>query len=130
MGTTAIATLAVSLYTIHQTNPKRDLSQIGASLSSWSMILLSYLMIGILQRSGILPSTFLPFSDMLYSGLAACLFSAYLAYHTKLIVAGKHSKYQLNDKDYVLGAMALYTDIVGIFLNILELLGGEEERKR
>lgn len=34
MGTTAAATLAVSLYTITQKNPNRDLSQIGASLSS------------------------------------------------------------------------------------------------
>lgn len=34
MGATAAASLAVSLYTIHQKNPNRDLSQIGASLSS------------------------------------------------------------------------------------------------
>ena len=27
-------------------------------------------------------------------------FSFYLAYHTKLIVAGKHAKYQMNEKDY------------------------------
>jgi hypothetical protein len=128
MGATAVATLAVSLYTIKQNNPNRDLSQIGASLSSWAMILLSYLMIGLLQKSGVLPRGFLPFSDMLYSGFAACLFSAFLAHHTKLIVAGKHAKYRMNDKDYVFGAMALYTDVVGIFLNILEMLGKERDR--
>jgi len=129
MGATAAATLAVSLYTLRQNNPNRDLSQMGASLSSASMILLTYLMIGMLQKSGIFPQGFLlvPFSDLLYSGVAACLFTAYLAYHTKLIVAGKHAKYRMNDQDYVFGAMALYTDVVGIFLNLLEILGSKEQ---
>jgi protein lifeguard len=132
MGATAAATLAVSLYTIRQNNPKRDLSQMGASLSSASMILLTYLMIGMLQKSGVFPHGFqlVPFSDLLYSGVAACLFSAYLAYHTKLIVAGKHAKYRMNDQDYVFGAMALYTDVVGIFLNLLEILGSKEQDRR
>lgn len=128
MGATALAASAVSLYTINQNNPNRDLSQIGASLSSWATILLTYLMIGMLQQSGVLPQGFLPFSDMLYSGFAACLFSAFLAYDTKLIVAGKHTKYRMNEQDYVYGAMALYSDVVGIFLNMLQMLGDERER--
>jgi hypothetical protein len=36
--------------------------------------------------------------------VGAGLFSLYLAHHTKMIVAGKHAKYQINDRDYVLGA--------------------------
>lgn len=86
------------------------------------MILLTYLIIGMLQETGVIP-TFLPFSQMFYSLCASCLFSAFLAYHTKLIVAGKHSKYRMNDKDYVFGAMSLYSDIVNIFLYLLQLLG-------
>lgn len=34
MGVTAAASLAVSIYTISQSNPNRDLTQIGASLAS------------------------------------------------------------------------------------------------
>jgi FtsH-binding integral membrane protein len=34
MGATAIASISVSAYTILQSNPNRDLSQMGASLSS------------------------------------------------------------------------------------------------
>lgn len=90
------------------------------------MILLVYLFIGIFQQAGIIPS-FLPFNDMLYSLLAACMFSAFLAYHTKLIVAGKHSKYRMNEKDYVYGAMSLYSDIISIFLYILRIIGEDKD---
>ncbi|MGK3753581.1 MAG: FtsH-binding integral membrane protein [Bacillariaceae sp.] len=91
------------------------------------MILLVYLMLGVGQEVGWLPKGFLPYSDMMYSVFATFLFSLFLAYHTKLIVGGKHSKYRMSEKDYVFGACALYVDIVNIFLMILQLLG--EERK-
>ena len=55
--------------------------------------------------SGIIfPPDFLPYNDMLYGLFGATLFSFYLAYHTKLIVGGKKSKYQMNEQDYVFGA--------------------------
>jgi len=127
MGATALAATTVSMYTISQKNSKYDLSQWGAALSSWASILLVYLLIGIAQNSGWLPYGFLPYSDMLYSVFATCLFSLFLAYHTKLIVGGKHAKYRMNEKDYVFGAMALYVDIIQIFLNILQIIGGERE---
>eukprot|EP00531_Pseudo-nitzschia_arenysensis_P015528 CAMPEP_0116147878 /NCGR_PEP_ID=MMETSP0329-20121206/18016_1 /TAXON_ID=697910 /ORGANISM="Pseudo-nitzschia arenysensis, Strain B593" /LENGTH=351 /DNA_ID=CAMNT_0003643889 /DNA_START=219 /DNA_END=1277 /DNA_ORIENTATION=- len=127
MGVTALATTTVSMYTIMQKNPKYDLSQWGATLSSWGTVLLVYMMIGIAQSIGWLPAGFLPYSDMLFSCFAVFLFTLYLAYHTKLIVGGKHSKYRMNEKDYVYGAMALYVDIVNIFLHILKLMGEERE---
>ncbi len=94
------------------------------------MILLAYLLVGLFQETGILPKGFIPYSDMVYSGFAACLFSGFLAYHTKLIVAGKHSKYRMNEQDYVYGAMALYSDVINIFLNILQLIGEDRDRNR
>ena len=57
-----------------------------------------------LQVAGVLPAGFLPYSDVFYCLAGACLFSFYLAYHTKLIVAGKHAKFQMSEKDYVFGA--------------------------
>lgn len=116
MCATAVATVTVSAYTILQSNPKYDLSQWGATLSSWAMILLVYALVGIAQNLGWMPFDIVPFSGMMYSAFASVLFSLYLAHHTKLIVGGKHSKYRMNDKDYVFGAMALYVDIVNIFL--------------
>ena len=116
MGATAVATITVSAYTIFQSNPKYDLSQWGTTLSSWAMILLVYILVGMLQSAGIIPFELVPFNDMIYSAFASILFSVYLAHHTKLIVGGKHAKYRMNEKDYVFGAMALYVDIVNIFL--------------
>lgn len=127
MVATAIATIAISALTILQKNPKYDLSQWGNTLSSWALILLVYLVVVWFQQIGVIPIEVLPYSNVLYSFVASCLFSAFLAYHTKLIVGGKHAKYRMNEKDYVLGAMALYNDIVNIFLNILQILGQEKD---
>jgi FtsH-binding integral membrane protein len=91
------------------------------------MILLAYILLGIVQEIGWLPYGIVPYNEMVYSFFASCLFSAFLAHHTKLIVAGKHAKYRMNEQDYVLGAMALYTDVVNIFLNLLQLLGKERD---
>lgn len=114
MMSTGIATAAVSLYTALQNNAKYDLTQWGAGLSSCGVIFLVYGIIGMLQTFGIIPSNFLPYNDIIYSVVGAVLFSFYLAHHTKLIVAGKHAKYQMNEKDYVFGAMTLYNDIINM----------------
>jgi protein lifeguard len=119
---TAVATFAITMYTVLNHNPKRDLSQLGASISSMGMIFIFYGFIHLLSSFGILPMGFLPYNEILYSIFGTSLFSLYLAYHTSLIVSGKHSKYQLNDKDYVFGAVLLYNDIINIFLYLLRLL--------
>lgn len=123
MGATAVSSLTISAYTILQKNAKYDLSQWGATLSSWALSLLVFLLVGLAQELRWLPFKLIPYSDMAYSLFATLLFSLYLAHHTKLIVGGKHSKYRMNEKDYVFGAMTLYVDIVNIFLNILQLIG-------
>lgn len=84
-------------------------------------------MLGVVQQIGWLPQGFIPYSDMVYSGFAALLFTAFLAYHTKLIVGGKHTKYRMTSDDYVFGACALYTDVVNIFLNLLQLMGEQKD---
>jgi len=128
MLTTAAATTSVSLYTVFQRNAKYDLTQWGAGLSSCAMIFLVYGIIGLLQTLGIIPATFLPYNDAIYSFIGASLFSFYLAHHTKLITAGKHAKYQMSEKDYVFGAMTLYNDINNMFIYILRIIGEDRER--
>jgi FtsH-binding integral membrane protein len=76
--------------------------------TSFGLIFLVYGVIQLLQLTGVLPAGFLPHSDALYGMVGATLFSFYLAYHTKIIVGGKHTKYQMNDKDYVFGASTLF----------------------
>jgi FtsH-binding integral membrane protein len=87
-----------------------------------------YGFIGLFQEVGWLPKGLLPYTDMLYSLIGSVLFSFYLAYHTKLIVGGKHSKYQMDSQDYVFGAMALYNDIINMFIYILRILGEDKDR--
>ena len=77
---------------------------------------------------GWLPQGFLPYSDALYSLIGACLFSVYLAHHTKLIVGGKHAKYKMNEQDYVFGAMALYNDIINVFIYLLRVIGEDRDK--
>ena len=128
MGATALAAFTVSAYTFFNKNAKYDLSQWGAGLSSAGMIFLIFILMNLLEQYGILPAGFLPIRDTWMSCAGAVLFSFYLAYHTKLIVGGKHSKYQMNEKDYVFGAMSLYNDIINMFIYILRLIG-EDQRK-
>jgi len=123
---TAVATISVTMYTVWNKDSKRDLSQWGAGLSSMGMIFVCYGIVHLLSQSGILPPEFLPYNEMVYSFLGTSLFTMYLAYHTRLIVSGKHSKYQLNEKDYVFGAVLLYNDIITIFLYMLRFMGGED----
>lgn len=45
-----------------------------------------------------------------------------------MIVSGKSAKYQMNEKDYILGAMSLYSDIINIFLYILRIMGELDDK--
>ena len=91
------------------------------------MIFLFYGVIHLLSQVGILPPEFLPYNESIYCFFGASLFSMYLAYHTRLIVSGKHTKYQLNEKDYVFGAVLLYNDIISIFLYMLRLMAAGDD---
>mmetsp|Transcript_11351 Transcript_11351/g.25225 ORF Transcript_11351/g.25225 Transcript_11351/m.25225 type:complete len:249 (+) Transcript_11351:52-798(+) len=68
-----------------------------------------------------------PIVHKIYAGCGAILFSFFLVYDTQLIVGGKHeraSSFSLDD--YVLAALAIYMDIIQIFLYLLQLLGDRE----
>ena len=111
-----------------QKNPKYDLTQWGRGLASVGFAFLMFGVMRMLELFGIIPYHFLPYSEALYCIFGAGLFSMYLAYHTRLIVSGKSAKYQMSEKDYILGAMSLYSDIINIFLYILRLLGELDDR--
>lgn len=59
---------------------------------------------------------------LVYAGLSAIIFSFYIVYDTQLIVGGKHGR-QFAIDDYCMAALALYIDIIQLFLNLLQLLG-------
>ena len=55
----------------------------------------------------------------------AGIYSIYILVDTQLILGGK--KKELTLDNYVMGAMILYVDIIGLFLKILQLLGDRKK---
>ena len=49
------------------------------------------------------------------------LFVGFLIYDTQLLIGGTH-KYALSPEDYVMGALAIYIDIINIFLQLLRII--------
>lgn len=58
---------------------------------------------------------------ILYASAGAFIFSLYLIYDTQMMMGGNH-KYSLSPEDYVFAALAIYLDIVNIFLYILQII--------
>lgn len=58
---------------------------------------------------------------LVFCPIAVVIYGIFLVYDTQLIVGEKRHK--IGYDDYVLGAVALYIDIVGIFLYILSMFG-------
>eukprot|EP00933_Yihiella_yeosuensis_P079368 TRINITY_DN918_c0_g1_i4.p1 TRINITY_DN918_c0_g1~~TRINITY_DN918_c0_g1_i4.p1 ORF type:complete len:270 (-),score=37.82 TRINITY_DN918_c0_g1_i4:333-1142(-) len=74
-------------------------------------------------------SFFFPYSPafqglrLVYSALGALLFSFYLVFDTQMIIGGKHTQFQFSIDDYCMAAIALYLDIIQLFIHILQLIG-------
>jgi len=67
-----------------------------------------------------------PFLQKVHSTLGALLFSFYLVYDTQIITGGKHQQFRLEIDEYVFAALALYLDIINLFLYILNTLSGDK----
>lgn len=59
----------------------------------------------------------------------ALVYLVYLLVDTQLIMGGQHKTYKLTLDDYIMGTMILYMDIVGLFLQLLKILGKKKEDK-
>ena len=127
MMATVVAVVSIAVYTITQPDSRYDLSQWGAGLTSAGLIFLFLGLIQLLEVCGVLPKGFLPITEKAYCFFGATLFTIYLAHHTRMVVAGKHTKYQMNEKDYVFGALTLYNDIISLFTYLLRILGEDRE---
>lgn len=66
-----------------------------------------------------------PYMSLIYSGVGSLLFSFYIIYDTQLIVGGNHRSIQFGEDDYALAAISLYTDIINLFLFLLNIIGGD-----
>ena len=63
----------------------------------------------------------IPILQVIYAGFGALIFCIYLIIDTQMIVGGNH-KSQMSPEEYIFGAITLYTDIINIFMYILQIL--------
>lgn len=109
----AFMTLTVTIaLTIYAYNTESDFTMMGGLLFVFGAIMFLFGIFMIFTDN--------PFLHIIYSCLGVLLYSMYLIYDTQLILGDKKNK--LSVEDYIVGAMMLYIDIIGLFLNILELL--------
>jgi protein lifeguard len=68
---------------------------------------------------------FFPFHmRLIYCVLGVILFSFYLLFDIQIIMGGSHKRFSISEDSYILAAIAIYLDIINIFLYILEIMGG------
>lgn len=60
----------------------------------------------------------------IFAIFAVFILGVFIVYDTQLIVGGKHRKFQLDPNDYAIGAIIIYSDIITMFIYILQIMGG------
>jgi FtsH-binding integral membrane protein len=55
----------------------------------------------------------------------SAIYSVYILIDTQLILGGKNK--ELTMDDYILGSVILYTDIISLFIKILQILGKKKD---
>lgn len=121
LGVLIAATVSLSLIA-YASQTSVDFSASGGILYSALVILLAVT----------LANWFLGFKTLhlLIGGCGALLFSAYMVYDVQLLASGE-SCYHVSPDEYVFAAINVYTDIITLFMYILQVLtqlhGGDEE---
>ena len=118
--TAAVLTLAVVVgLTIYACTTETDMTLQGGLLFIVGAIFGGLVLVGLFVRSS--------FFTALLASLGCFFFGLYLVYDVQLILGTKSERYSLDD--YIVAALSLYVDVVGLFVQILELVslvfGGE-----
>lgn len=114
---TLSALLAITLYAF-QPNPKYDLTASGNILLAALATLTTGTILNFFFR--------MPMVDNLLSGLMAVVYAGYIAHDTQMIVGGK-SKRQYSTDDYILAALNMYQDAIGLYIQMMKLLRRDKD---
>ncbi len=98
--------------TVYAMTTQSDITMQGGAIFIASCALLMLTIFGLFTNN--------KFFHILICSVAICLFGVYIVYDTQLIMGNKANSIDLDD--YILGAFMLYTDIVNLFLQMLQLL--------
>ena len=112
--TAAIMTAGVVIaLTIYAWKTKKDFTLMGSAMAILSVSLLMCLIFSLIFINQIIP--------IILCMLIVIMFGFYIVYDTQLIIGEK--RYEINEEDYVIGALILYLDIITMFIYILRILG-------
>jgi len=110
-----ITTAIVFVLTIFAFQTKWDFTMLRGILVC---VLFVFILFGIIM-------IFVPqskYMQMVYGGLGALIFSVYLVYDTQMMMGGNH-KFSISPEEYIFAALALYLDIINIFMYVLKFVG-------
>merc|ERR1712179_717745 len=105
--------------TIFAFQTKIDFTMMGGALFC---VLLVFIIFGFLMA-------FLPHVQILYlvySGIGVLIFSLYLVYDTQMMMGGNH-KFSVSPEEYIFAAIAIYLDIINLFLHILKIVAAAKK---
>ncbi|PKU83807.1 protein LIFEGUARD 4-like [Dendrobium catenatum] len=111
---TAVVVVSLTLYTFWAAKRGHDFSFLGPILFSSLIVLIVFAFIQIFFPMGRI-------SHMIYGGLAALIFSGYIIYDTDNLI--KRYSYD----EYIWAAVALYLDIINLFLALLTLFRAADD---
>jgi len=107
-------TLAATIgLTIYAWTTKNDFTMCGGAVWSLAVLLLFFAIFCSFYYNHII--------NLIICLVCIAIYCIFIVYDTQLIAGGRYN--QLSYDDYILGAMMLYIDVIGLFLYILALLG-------
>lgn len=119
----AVAATAVIFFclTAYACCTKTDWTGCGPYLAAALMALIAFgFVMQLFCMFSMCPGTSL---HKLYCLAGVFLFTMYVVYDTQMIVGGTHAKHQCTVDDYAFAALALYLDIINLFLFFMRILG-------
>ncbi|GMJ01159.1 LIFEGUARD 4 [Hibiscus trionum] len=105
---TAVVVISLTLYTFWAAKRGQDFNFLGPFLFAALLVLIVFALIQVFFPLGRL-------SVMIYGGLAAIIFSAYIVYDTDNLI--KRYTYD----EYIWAAVSLYLDVINLFMALLTL---------
>jgi len=64
---------------------------------------------------------------LVYSAIGVLIFSVYLIYDTQMMMGGNH-KFSISPEEYIFAAIAIYLDILNLFLHILKIVAAARRK--
>ncbi|KAL0963748.1 hypothetical protein UPYG_G00310460 [Umbra pygmaea] len=118
IGITAIVCVTVTIFCFQT---KVDFTSCGGLFSILAVVVM---VTGIITAI-VLSFQYVPWLHMLYAAIGAVIYTLFLAYNTQLLIGNR--ELSLSPEEYVFGVLSLYTDIIQIFIFLLQLVGASSE---